>query len=867
MCYCVDSCVENHIQVQVPRIMEPGYIVSRVNLDGCGGGPLGLTSSDPSFAVEMDGTIRNVVITIVPEDGMFFWITVQDHMGQSWLVDVSLIYKKQVTNSTVLKRSKRRWSPPPFSIKENDKGPFPKEMEMIGSDSSVNFSVYYVIKGPGVDLTPAGMFSVVPQTGMLKVHNTVDREQYPKFVFTAYAYNTLNNAETDLPLPITVNVEDVNDNAPQFTGPMAFTVQEKCPMDTIIGKVNATDRDEPDTPHTKIKYTLQNGTNLFRIDPYTGVISAATNVLDREAAEKHFIGIEIRDMGGASNGLFSTGIAMVTLTDINDNPPTFMKSKLEAKVPENQEGVMILRIPVEDKDMNNTANWKAVYEITKGNETGNFMIKTDPATNDGLLYLVKPLNYEKQQTVNLEVMARNEVPLVGTSATWQKVPLEIKVEDVDEGPEFPESIVYLKIKENVPNGTLIGNCKAIDPETKNSNDITYYKMTDPGSWINVIGSTGELKTAMTIDRESPLVYNNTYNITVKAVDKSQKTGTGTVVILIEDVNDNSPMITKPEPVLCAKGAGRGSVPLEAIDLDQKPYSEPFSFEIVKPNDEKWKITNQRGTSAVLEPTSEMPNGIYKVPILVKDLQGFGKEQIVSVRVCDCTSDGGCAPQKLSTIFGTWGILAMLLGLLLLLLLCLLCILACSTKREKLAMADDGYSGGMLLKSNLEAPGEEVKDALFMVPANGADIMDGSKIGYQEHQNLSSSFGQKQTYAEGMYQNNMQGFLNTNTSGQYGIGMYGNSFKKHSTMSAGDGWQENGNQLNKKLIYFREEADVRFADDILRPYGFEGVGSPAGSVGCCSNFGEQESMDFLNSLGPKFKSLADVCKTKSQRGGL
>lgn len=38
---------------------------------------------------------------------------------------------------------------------------------------------------------------------------------------------------------------------------------------------------------------------------------------------------------------------------------------------------------------------------------------------------------------------------------------------------------------------------------------------------------------------------------------------------------------------------------------------------------------------------------------------------------------------------------------------LLCLFVCSTKGEKLPMADDGISGGMLLKSNFEAPGEEV----------------------------------------------------------------------------------------------------------------------------------------------------------------
>lgn len=73
--------------------------------------------------------------------------------------------------------------------------------------------------------------------------------------------------------------------------------------------------------------------------------------------------------------------------------------------------------------------------------------------------------------MNLEVMARNEAPLVGSSSTWQKVPVEISVDNVDEGPEFSVPILQLKVKENVPNGTLIGTYTATDPETKSSKDI------------------------------------------------------------------------------------------------------------------------------------------------------------------------------------------------------------------------------------------------------------------------------------------------------------------------------------------------------------------------------------------------------------
>lgn len=51
--------------------------------------------------------------------------------------------------------------------------------------------------------------------------------------------------------------------------------------------------------------------------------------------------------------------------------------------------MLVARIGVDDKDLKGTPNWKAVYEITKGNESGNFIIKTDPVTNEGLIYVTK----------------------------------------------------------------------------------------------------------------------------------------------------------------------------------------------------------------------------------------------------------------------------------------------------------------------------------------------------------------------------------------------------------------------------------------------------------------------------------------------
>lgn len=69
-------------------------------------------------------------------------------------------------------------------------------------------------------------------------------------------------------------------------------------------------------------------------------------------------------------------------------------------------------------------------------------------------------------------MAKNEAELSGTSAGWNSIPVNVAVLNVDEGPEFSAPTITFPIKENLPNGSVIGKYTALDPETKTSNGIT-----------------------------------------------------------------------------------------------------------------------------------------------------------------------------------------------------------------------------------------------------------------------------------------------------------------------------------------------------------------------------------------------------------
>ncbi|KAI4809244.1 hypothetical protein KUCAC02_018150 [Chaenocephalus aceratus] len=883
----VESCfIADSLYIIVPRTIQTGRKITTVEVADCDTNSMIFTLSDPNFQIRQNGAIEALRPVSVSGTGRTFSVWARDNNGPESEMVVHLVHSaiQEKKHSPYLKRVKRRWSPPPFNILENDKGPYPRDIEKIVSDSEANQEVYYTISGPGVNQHPVGVFSLNRDSGMLTIHKPVDRETFPRLTLTTRVFNRITNVETDLALDLEVLVDDVNDNAPTFKGPLQFTVLEHSPPGAIVGKVNADDIDEVGSLHVKIKYTLEDGFSRFAIHPATGVITTTTNTLDRETQDTYLVVVKIKDMDGATIGLSNTGTATITLADINDNPPTFTKTSYAVDVPENVKEKLILRIPIEDKDLINTPNWISKFVIAKGNENGNFRIDTDPETNEGLLYVSKPLDYEQNNNVKLEIMARNEANLTGTTSKWVSIPVDVNVVNHDEGPAFTAPTVRFPVKENTANGTLIGSYIALDPETKSSNGIKYYKITDPASWIDIDRDSGELRVANTIDRESHYVHDGIYNITVKAVDASLKTGIGTVIIVVEDVNDHMPTFPKSEMVICEQVGQLGSLLVVAEDLDQSPFSSPFSFSLPTDSDGKWSLTKYNDTAATLKHVKDLPTGIYEVPLDVTDLQGSGKTQVAQVRICECRN-GACLDKDHSTSLGPMGILALLLPLLLLLLLGLLLAFFCTSKRENIALEDEGDSGGILLKSNTEAPGEEVDSSLITIPINGGEVTKGSIQGNVGTAggawtgnggawtgNGGAWTGNGGLQEEAVYTKNVQGNMQdvyNNQNEQYGqqqgfgsgqgSGMAYDSRYLTQDSTFLHNWQTNGRYLDQKLVHFGTEEDGRYADDVIHAYGFEGVGSAAGSVGCCSDFGDNDNLDFVNTLGPKFKTLSEVCR--------
>uniref|UniRef100_A0A287DBG4 Desmocollin 2 n=1 Tax=Ictidomys tridecemlineatus TaxID=43179 RepID=A0A287DBG4_ICTTR len=867
--FACDACKQ--VILHVPSKLDAEKFVGRVNLEECFKSANIIHSSDPDFQILEDGSVYTTNAVLLSSETRSFTILLfntdsQEEKEISVLLEKETqVQKRRHSKEKVLRRGKRRWAPIPCSMMENSLGPFPLFLQQVQSDVAQNYTIYYSIKGPGVDQEPLNLFYVDRDTGNLYCTKDVDREQYESFELTAFA-TTPDGYTPEYPLPLIIKVEDENDNAPIFTETTyTFMILESCKVGSIVGQVSATDKDEPDTLHTRLRYSileqLPSSPTLFSMHPSTGVITTLSSQLDRELIDKYQLKIKVQDMDGQYFGLHTTATCIINIGDVNDNLPTFTRTSYVASVEENTIDVEILRVTVEDKDLINTPNWRANYTILKGNENGNFKIATDPKTNEGVLCVVKPLNYEENHQMILEIGVNNEVPFIREIATrvptMNRALVTVRVKDQDEGPECNPPAQYVRIKENSAAGLKVNGYKAYDPETKNSNGLRYKKLHDPKEWISIDEISGLITVSKVLDREVMAPRNDVYNVTVLAIDQDGRSCTGTLAVNIEDVNDNPPQLLQDYLVVCKPKMTY--VDISAIDLDEPVHGAPFHFSLANTSPEVnriWTINKVNDTAARLSYRKNAELQKYIIPITVKDRAGQSATRNLRVDLCDCTHPSQCASTSRSAdvSLGKWAILAILLGIALLFSVLLTLVCGVVSARKGKSFPEDLAQQNLII-SNTEAPGDD-----RMCSANGFTAQTAN----------NSSHGFCGTLGSGI-RNGGQETIEM-VKGHQTLDSCRGAGHHHTLDSCRGGHMDVDNcrytysewhnftqpRLGEKLHVCNQNEDHMPSQDYVLTYNYEGRGSPAGSVGCCSEKQEDDGLDFLNNLEPKFLTLAEAC---------
>ncbi|XP_062297146.1 cadherin-7 isoform X1 [Scomber scombrus] len=570
------------------------------------------------------------------------------------------------------RRLKRGWIWKQLFVPEED--PTPRVIGKLKSDSDRGeFTIKYILSGEGA----GDVFEIDEYSGEIRTLKKLDREEKAFYVLQAQAINRRSNEPEEPQSEFIIKVQDINDNVPQFQNePYVSSIPEMCPTGTTVAQVTATDADDPMFGNNaKLIYSILHGEPYFSVEPKTGIIVTSWRNMDREAREKYLVVVQVKDMLGLSGGYSASTTVTVTLIDVNDNGPTFQHHMYTFAVPEDADvGTTVGRIMADDADIG--INARMVYSLEDLEESSTFTIQTDPKTQEGVVLLAKPLDYENKRRYVMAAEAVNDpvdTSFLPLHEFMDRTTLKIVVDDVDEPPVFVTSVYEWKVPENAAVGTVVGSVSARDTDTVN-NPIRYSidKRSDTTKAFKIDPNNGTITVAKALDRETA----NWHNVTVEAKETTQNHLSSSVVVFIKvlDINDNVPRLARDyQPYICeGTQAGELIQLLSAVDPDDPAEGHHFYFSMVPEKSINPNFTirdNQDNTAGIMARRSTFTRKDrtqYLLPVVVTDSgsPALSSTSTLTISVCSCHPVGHCPTGGVEALALSMGVsLQTLLGLL------------------------------------------------------------------------------------------------------------------------------------------------------------------------------------------------------------
>ncbi|KAM9311557.1 protocadherin alpha-3-like [Gastrophryne carolinensis] len=453
----------------------------------------------------------------------------------------------------------------------------------------------------------------------LVLKKSLDREKKSVHNLTLTAYDG-GKPRLSGTSEIIILVEDVNDNAPVFNQLFyQTTLFENAPKGSLVIKVNATDSDQGkngDIVYAFSETVKENIHKVFSLDQYTGVIKVIGEV-DFEMVQMYEIQIDAIDNGDIR--LVGHCKVLVTVVDVNDNPPEMMVTSLAVPVPENSpQGTTVAIVSVHDQDSGSNGK---VFCYT----TNSSIFKIHPASKrDFSLTVNAPLDRELQSQYEVVVVATDEgSPPLSVSKT-----LKIDISDVnDNAPQFQRPVDTVFIKENNPPGSNVYTVIATDPDIGQNSFITYsisdstVDVIPMSSYISINPENGKVFALVSFDHEH-VIY---FQCKIKATDAglSPLSSTLTLNIFIEDINDNAPTffpLFSALTIKTPKSAQPGHLitKVRAVDIDSG-YNALLSYHF---KDLTGKIpflmSQHTGEISLKRPFADSDHDEYRILVMARD---------------------------------------------------------------------------------------------------------------------------------------------------------------------------------------------------------------------------------------------------------
>ena len=467
------------------------------------------------------------------------------------------------------------------------------QVQVLDDDGTIAYAI--------VDGNTGDAFAVNESTGEIVVFSPLDFESLSSYTLTIRGTSTVTGGSATTTLQ--VNVLDVNevpffaDSCAQSMGTCVFSVNENQTTGILVGTLIGDDPDRPDVPNGMLTFTIQNSGgfvpfNLVRNGRQVDI--RTSTVLDHEDQTSYSFVIRVNDGGIPS--LFAEVPVTIDVINIDDNAPVFVQAPLFLAISEaTSNGTVIAIYTATDAD--SVPFGDVVYSIS----SSTVPLPFDINPQSGELSVDAMLDFEQVALYVVNVTASDPDGLQSTTVTTF-----ISLQDENDNPLIFSSAIFSgNVTEHSPGGSVILTVTASDADSGDNGQIVFSILA--GNFFNLLAidtigdGIGVISVAASADINREVI--DRFNLTIRANDlgSPQMEAFAQVVIVVDDINDNSPVFLPRSYRATVREDARPFSIIQtvfAIDVDQPgtPNSE-IDYEIVAGNIGNVFGLNRTGDSA------------------------------------------------------------------------------------------------------------------------------------------------------------------------------------------------------------------------------------------------------------------------------
>uniref|UniRef100_A0A3Q1ALT4 Cadherin domain-containing protein n=1 Tax=Amphiprion ocellaris TaxID=80972 RepID=A0A3Q1ALT4_AMPOC len=591
--------------------------------------------------------------------------------------------------------------------------------------------------------------------------------------------------------------------------------------------------------HTRITYSLsgpgvdQPPVGQFGVDPHTGYVKIFTT-LDREKIPFYTLtGIAKYHDGTRAEKDIDLKI---TVLDENDNPPVIVAQQVGYVEESSATGTVVMKVIATDADQENTINSKIFYRIKEeSNRAGIFFINCHTGE---IIVQKSALDREVSHSYKLVIEASDFNGLPGGNSGSGEI--EIQIKDINDNiPTLEKESYEGSIEENTINVEVM-RIKAIDLDLIHTDNwLAAYKIIsgNEGGYFSITTDAKTNEGIIMINKALDYEELKVLNLQIAVANKAEYNfGTGGIARPIPDksypikinvVNQKEGPRFQPTTKVVTISEDRTAISLykvianyAAIDSDTLKIATNVRYAKIR-DDDNWLIIDEKTGDIKLNkfPDREskfLINGTYysKIVCITNESPSKTATGTIAIQVEDFNDD---CPKLISTTPT----------------MCLEDKVIYAT-----AVDEDEFPNSVPFDFTVIQDKSEGKWTVEHLNETTAILRDHANlwpgiykvaVEIKDQQGVSCDTVQMIDVTVCTCQENTRACVSRRkTTARFGA--KSNHAAQHS------------HQMDGLLVY-----------------DYEGQGSPAGSVGCCSLLENDNDLSFLNDLGPKFKTLAEICQ--------